>query len=401
MLNVDTALSQMLGRLSPIGTEVIPTTEALGRVTRTKIRANLSQPPFHASAMDGYAVRHEDIQNLPATLTVIDEIPAGVIPTKSITTGQAMRIFTGAPLPDGADTVIMQESTTSTGQHVTIHKGADLGCNIRRCGNDFAKNEMLIADGHYLQPRNLGLITAANVPHVTVTRKPRVALLATGDELVPLGQPAGPGQIVSSNTILLTALLNAQGADVIDLGIAPDDEDGLRIMSRDVRDVDLFVTIGGASVGDHDLVQKVLKGEGLDVDFWRIAMKPGKPLIFGHFRDIPMLGLPGNPASAFVCALIFLLPALFKIQGRMDTSLPIHYYPLAHDLPENGPRQDYKRGQLHPSVDGHAVVHTAAQQDSAKLSVVSAADCLVIRPPHAPAVVAGTMVPVIPFDDLI
>ena len=396
LLPVQDALERICSGFSALEAERIPLTQALGRTTAEPLSARLTQPPFDASAMDGYAVMAEDVETCPVELTVIGEAPAGGAFGETVGTGESVRIFTGGVLPAGADTVVIQENVEKLADdRVRILETAPLGKNIRKQGNDFSEGDVLVEKGVRLTSRHLGLLAAANVADVAVTRKPRVALLATGDELVAIGKKVGPNQIVSSNTVLLSSLIEEQGGEVINLGIARDNEESLRVMADKVRGVDLFITIGGASVGDHDLVQKVLGEEGLDVDFWKVAMRPGKPLIFGKFRDIPMLGLPGNPASAYVCAAVFLLPALHLMMGRISVGADHQVARLKNHLPANGPRQHYMRARAEFDSQGLLTVETATSQDSAKLSTLSGANCLVIRPPHAPEIDLGDMVQVL------
>ncbi|MFC7050586.1 gephyrin-like molybdotransferase Glp [Emcibacter nanhaiensis] len=396
LLPVQDALERICKGFAALESEVIPLVQALGRTTAEPLIARLTQPPFDASAMDGYAVLARDIADCPVELTVIGEAPAGGGFGETVGTGEAVRIFTGGVLPVGTDTVVIQENVEILPDgRIRVLETASLGKNIRKQGNDFAEGDVLVEKGVRLTSRHLGLLAAANVAYVPVSRKPRVALLATGDELVTVGDTVGPNQIVSSNSVLLSTLIMEQGGEVVDLGIARDNEESLRVMADQVKDVDLFITIGGASVGDHDLVQKVLGEEGLEVDFWKVAMRPGKPLIFGKFRDIPMLGLPGNPASAYVCAAVFLLPALHILMGRQSVGAEHQLARLKNPLPANGPRQHYMRARVEFDDQGRLTVKTATSQDSAKLSTLSGANCLAIRAPHAPEIAPGDMVPVL------
>ena len=368
--------------------------QAHGRIAAKDIKARLTQPPFDASAMDGYAVRHADLTGGPAILKLIGEAPAGSVFSGTIGPGEAVRIFTGGVMPKGADTVIIQENTEKPAEDmVRILESAPRGKNIRRAGGDFRNGDILVEKGTRLTSRHIGLLAAANVATLPVSRIPRVALLSTGDELVEVGGTVTAGQIVNSNAVMLSTLLEHQGAEVLELGIARDNESSLRIMAEQVRDVDLFVTIGGASVGDHDLVQKVLGTQGLEVDFWKIAMRPGKPLIFGHYRDIPMLGLPGNPASAYVCALVFLLPALHRLQGRRSSGAQKVMVSLSCALPANGPRQHYMRARIDSDAQGRLVADLAGAQDSGWLSPLARSNGLLIRPPQAPAAAQGALIP--------
>ncbi|WP_321391452.1 gephyrin-like molybdotransferase Glp [Emcibacter sp.] len=396
LLPVQDALDRICSALAPVESEQVSLHSALGRTTAEDLSAKLTQPPFDASAMDGYAVLAEDIEDCPVELNLIGEAPAGGAFDEVVGAGEAVRIFTGGPLPRGADTVVIQENVEKLPENrIRIVETASQGRNIRKMGNDFSAGDVLVEKGLRLGSRHLGLLAAANAAEVSVTRKPRVALLATGDELVRVGEKVGPNQIVSSNSLLIGKLIEEQGGEVIDLGIARDNEESLRVMANKVQDVDLLVTIGGASVGDHDLVQKVLGEEGLKVDFWKIAMRPGKPLIFGQFRNIPMLGLPGNPASAYVCAMVFLLPALHILMGRRMVGADQQVARLKNHLPANGDRQHYMRARAEFDNQGLLTVETASSQDSAKLSTLSGANCLVIRHPNAPEIDLGDMVPIL------
>ncbi|WP_417318050.1 gephyrin-like molybdotransferase Glp [Emcibacter sp.] len=396
LLPVQDALDSICAAFTALDAETVPIAEALGRTTAEAISARLTQPPFDASAMDGYAVFARDVEECPVELEVIGEVAAGHDFKGMLGTGEAIRIFTGGPVPKGADAVLIQENTEKLPDGlIKVLEPVSKGKNIRSMGNDFAEGDVLVEKGIRLTSRHIGLLAAANVSEVQVTRQPRIAFLATGDELVSIGEPVGPNQIVSSNSLLLASLIEEQGGEAIDLGIARDNEQSLRIMADKVRDVDMFITIGGASVGDHDLVQKVLGEEGLEVDFWKVAMRPGKPLIFGKFRGIPMLGLPGNPASAYVCALVFLLPALHILLGRLAIGADRQVARLKNHLPANGDRQHYMRARAEFDNQGLLIVETASSQDSAKLSTLSGANCLVIRQPHAPEIDLGDMVPVL------
>ncbi|WP_417624410.1 gephyrin-like molybdotransferase Glp [Paremcibacter congregatus] len=399
LMPVEQALHRITQAFTPLGSEIIPLDQALGRTTAIDHQAAITQPPFDASAMDGYAVRAEDLKDGPTELKLIGEAPAGQHFTGTVTAGTAVRIFTGGPVPAGADTVIMQENTTRPDDHcIRITVPAEKGRNIRPAGNDFSHGQILVKQGTVLTARHIGMMAAANIAHPSVTIKPRIALLSTGDELVQVGETPGPGQIINSNNLLLSTLISENGGVAVDLGIARDNraalEDRIALLDKQ-QDIDLFITIGGASVGDHDLVQDVLGQHGLKVNFWKLAIRPGKPMIFGHFKDCPMIGLPGNPASAYVCAVNFLVPALHIMLGRQNTGAPISIARLAHDLPENGARQDYMRAHFSEDDTGAKIVTALPRQDSAKLSSLALANCLLIRPPHATAAKSGTSVSIL------
>jgi len=398
MIPVAEALSNILAAMPKMPTEQVPLKAGLGRVLAEDVVSRMTQPPRDMSAMDGYAVRVEDIAASPATLTVIGESAAGSGFTGTLGAGQAVRIFTGAPIPEGADTVIIQEVTDRDGDQVTIKEGADKGAFIRLRGLDFVEGHALVRGGWRLGARGLGLIAAMNVPWLMVRRKPRVAILATGDELVMPGEQPGPDQIISSNSVALCAYVEALGGEAIDLGIARDDEGSLRAMLAGARGADLLVTIGGASVGDHDLVQKVLGSEGLQLNFYKVAMRPGKPLIFGRLGNTPVLGLPGNPVSVGVTGAVFLKPAIEAMLGlpAVETFETVR---LGRDLKENDQRQDYLRAELGTDKDGQLTATPFETQDSSMMAMFTKADCLLIRPPFAPAANAGDMVDIIRLGD--
>ncbi len=399
MIPVEEALARITGALTPLPAESVALTAARGRVLAEDVVSRRTQPPVAVSAMDGYAVRAADVANVPAELIQIGESAAGRGFDGAVAAGQTVRIFTGAPVPDGADCVIMQEDTKAEGERIVVDLAGAPGKHIRPAGLDFQEGEAGLKRGHLLSARDIGLAAAMNVPWLKVTRRPRVALLATGDELVRPGEPIGESQIVSSNSLSLAALVESLGGAAIDLGIAQDNADSLKAMAAGAQGADLLVTLGGASVGDHDLVQSVLGQEGLAVDFWRIAMRPGKPLIFGKLGDTPMLGLPGNPVSALVCGLVYLRPALLTLLGATDTDLPQSQAVLASELPANDHRQDYLRARLGQE-DGRLVATPFGKQDSSMLSRLAAADCLIVRPPHDPPIAAGDTVAIVPLDHL-
>lgn len=391
LIPVEEALARITGALQPVGSEWVNIAQAHGRVLAQAVISNRTQPPFAVSAMDGYAVRAGDVANVPAKLTVIGQAPAGGAFTGAVGPGQAVRIFTGGPLPKGADTIVIQENTQADGDQVTVTQPVTAGRHIRAEGLDFRTGDVMLTAGRRLGARDVALAAAMNAPWLKVARRPRIALLATGDELVRPGEPIGPHQIVSSNALGLAALITAAGGEAFDLGIAKDDRDELRALALGARGADMLITLGGASVGDHDLVQSVLGEAGLKVDFWKIAMRPGKPLIFGHMGQTPILGLPGNPVSSMVCGLLFVRPAIAALLGETGGGNYTRSAILGADMAQNDSRQDYVRATLGP--DGVATPFTV--QDSAMLSSLAKAGCLIIRPPHAPAAKAGDSVPVL------
>jgi molybdopterin molybdotransferase len=395
LMPVADARARILGAMKTVSAENVSLANGLDRVLANDVIARVTQPPVAVSAMDGYAVRASDVATVPAVLNVIGEAPAGGAYDGRVEQGQAVRIFTGGPVPDGADAIVIQEDTDRDGNKVTVKESSTAGRFIRPAGLDFSNGDVGIQAGHTLTARDIALCAAMNVPWLRVRRKPRIAVLANGDELVMPGEAIGPNQIVSSNNVGLCALINASGGEAIDLGIAPDDAEGLIAMAAGARGADLLVTIGGASVGDHDLIQSVLGDTGLEVDFWRIAMRPGKPLIFGHFGDVPMLGLPGNPVSALVCGLVFLKPAIAALLGAEAPDLETRQATITSDLGQNDQRQDYLRATTTRDDEGNLTVTPFGKQDSSMLSRLARADALILRPPHAGAVSAGEPVEII------
>ncbi|MDC0737444.1 molybdopterin molybdotransferase MoeA [Cognatishimia sp. SS12] len=386
MIPVSAALDQLFQLVTTVGTEEVPLAKANGRVLRADAVARRDQPPFDGSAMDGYAVKNAEA--VPgARLTVIGESAAGHGFADTVGAGQAVRIFTGAPVPAGTDRVIIQEDVSRDGDTITLGDTLDQGHHIRPRGVDFADGSALTAP-RLLRPADIALLAAMNIPAVTVSRRPTVALISTGDELVMPGGTPGPDQIMVSNTFGLAALLRDLGAAPRMLPIARDTQPSLEMAFELAADADLVVTIGGASVGDHDLVGKVAADLGMARSFYKVAMRPGKPLMAGRLKSgAMMVGLPGNPVSAMVCGHVFLAPVLRGFLGLPMGPAPRRRAPLAADLAANGPREHYMRGTL-----TEGAVSLAAQQDSSLLSVLSSANVLVIRPPSAPAVPAGTMV---------
>lgn len=400
LLPVAEAQQSIIDAVGPLPAEQISLADGLGRVLAREVASRRDQPPMAMSAMDGYAVRAADVASLPATLNVVGYAPAGHAFDGSVGPGEAVRIFTGAPVPDGADTIVIQENTEQSDEIVRVVDGtAPVGRYIRPAGLDFATGDVLLPRGKVLTARDVGLSAAMNVPWLSVHRKPRISILATGDEIVMPGDPIGRDQIVSSNALSLAAFITAQGGTPLDLGIAPDEEDGLRALAAGARGSDILVTTGGASVGDHDLVQSVLGDIGLKVDFWRIAMRPGKPLMFGRIDGTFLIGLPGNPVSSLVCAIMFLAPAIRKMLG-MENLLPeTGTARLGSDLPENDEREDYLRASLTRDENGDLIATPYGKQDSSMFATIARADALVIRKPFIKAAMAGSPVQYIPLKD--
>ena len=398
-LSVDEALAHILAGAVPLPSETIAIETARDRILAADLAAKLTQPPFDASAMDGYATRAVDVATLPATLDIIGESAAGHPFGGRVGPGQAVRIFTGAPVPDGANAIVIQENTERLGDRVVVRPGTVDLDHIRRRGFDFNTGESLLDAGRKLGPRELSLAAAMGHGRVAVHRKPRVAVLSTGDELVMPGETPGVGQIVSSNHLGVAALAEIAGADVIPLGIARDTRESLTAHIERAAGADILVTIGGASVGDHDLVAPVLEGRGMQLAFWKIAMRPGKPLMFGRLGPQRIVGLPGNPVSALVCMRVFVVPLIYAFAGvppASDASAATARAAVA--LGANGPRQHYMRGTLKRAADGTLEVTPVRSQDSSLLSPLAIADCLLIRPPNGPAVSAGDSVPILRLD---
>jgi molybdopterin molybdotransferase len=397
MIAVEEAVRRIVAAFRPTAGETVAIGEAAGRVLAADAVAQASQPPAAVSSMDGYAVRAADaVQN--ASLKVIGSAPAGHPFAGRVASGEAVRIFTGGVVPEGADAVVIQEDTEAQGERVVVREAAMLGRHIRKAGLDFAKGEALAKTGQRLSARDLSLIAAGDGAEVSVRRRPRVVFAATGDELSRPGEPRKPGGIVASSGYALAAMIARWGGEAIDLGILPDTSEAVAGIADRAAGADLVVTLGGASVGDHDLVQKALGPKGFALDFWKIAMRPGKPLIFGRLGDVPLLGLPGNPVSTLVCALLFLKPALAALLGTHADEKPLTAK-LGSDLKPNDGRQDYLRARVELK-NGERIATPFAVQDSSMLSTFARADALIVRAPQAPACRAGDFVQVLLIDDM-
>lgn len=382
---VDEARARILAGLTPLTSETVRLADALGRTLSKPLAARRTQPPWDCSAMDGYALRAADAAAPGATLRVVGESAAGRGYAGRLGSGEAARIFTGAPVPDGADAILLQEDASRGGDLVTFSEAATAGRHIRRAGLDFSAGEILLEAGRRLGARDLALGAALGHGEVEASRKPRVAILATGDELVAAGEIPGPDQIVASNAFAIAGVVTAEGGEPIDLGIAPDDHRTIvsAVERAIAAEADVLVTLGGASVGDHDLIQPALKEAGVQLDFWRIAMRPGKPMMAGRRGAMLALGLPGNPVSSIVCALLFLAPALRKLTGRSDVEPVLMRAKLGRDMPANDHRDDYMRSALTYDSEGFAVATAFERQDSSMLRPLAGAECLLIRPAHA------------------
>ncbi len=399
MIPVEEARARILAGIAATSPEVVPLAAAWGRVLAAPILARLTQPPRDVSAMDGYALRAAD-GLLGAMLKVVGSAPAGHPWEGTLRQGEALRLFTGSIVPDGADSILLQEDATRDGDAVTVREAVAQGRHIRRAGQDFAAGDVLIAPGKRLNARDIGLIAAGNHPWATVHRRPRVAILATGDEIALPGDPIPPGGIVSSNSHALAAVVRACGGEATVLPIAADDRATLMAAADSARGMDLLVTSGGASVGEHDLVQEALGARGLVVDFWQIAMRPGKPLMHGRLGDVPMIGLPGNPVSSLVCAILFVVPALQKLSGLPAAAPSTVTARLGAALAANDKRADHLRATLSVDDAGNLVATAFPRQDSSMLRLMAQADALILRAPFAPALEAGAPVRVIRLDAL-
>ncbi len=400
MISVDEARQRILAAFHPLAAETVPVAEGLGRVIAEDLIARVTQPPSAVSAMDGYAVRAGDVATPPVTLRQIGVAPAGSAFAGRVGAGECVRIFTGGPVPDGADAIVIQENASAEGDRITVRQTAKPGTYVRPAGLDFRSGEIGVPAGRRLTARDVGLAAAMNRPWISVRRRPRIAIVSTGDEVVLPGDPIGPHQIVSSNGFALGAFVAACGGVPIQLGVVRDDAAALQAIAAGAQGADLLVTSGGVSVGEHDLVRQALGQSGLAVDFWRIAMRPGKPLMFGRIGATPVLGLPGNPVSSLVCALIFLRPAIARMLGASTEGEHSDRAVLGRDLEANDRRQDYLRATLSTDESGRRVATPFAKQDSSMLSLLAKADCLVVRPPLAPAARKGDPVEIVTFPGL-
>jgi molybdopterin molybdotransferase len=399
LLPVDEARARIVAALTPTAAETVALAEGAGRVLSRGVVARLTQPPADVSAMDGYAVRAADAVE-GASLAVTGAAPAGRPFAGAVGAGEAVRIFTGGFVPDGADAILLQEDATASGNAVRVNETVRAGRHIRRRGLDFAEGAEVLPAGRKLTARDIGLAAASNNPWLAVHRKPRIGILATGDEIALPGDPIPPGGIVSSNAHALAALVRASGGDPVVLPIAPDDTNAIAEVAATAHAFDLLVTTGGASVGEHDLIQEALGGEGFALGFWKIAMRPGKPLIWGRLGRTPVLGLPGNPVSALVCGVVFLIPAIAKLSGLPGTAAPTRRVATTVALAQNDRRADHLRATLSVDGDGRMAVTPAGVQDSSMLATLARADALVLRAPFAPAVPAGAEVEVILLAEL-
>ncbi len=397
LLTVEDALAKILRTAKPLSAERVLLQNAYGRVLARPVKATRDQPPFDASAMDGYAVRQIDVKTIPVRLKIVGTAAAGHAFARAINKQQAIRTLTGAPIPKNADTLVMQENTVRDDSELEIVQATPVGKNIRRRGLDFKRGQSLLSAGTRLNARDIGLAAAGNTANVIVYRRPHVVIITTGDELVLPGQKPRGDQIVSSNSFALESMVRAWGAKVTNLGIIKDSLKATVTAIRKGLKADIVVTTGGASVGDHDFVQQAFKDCGVRIGFWKIALRPGKPLMFGTKAKARVLGLPGNPVSALVCARIFLKPLLDQMQGLPLGELRVTAK-LSAALLENDTRRDYIRATLETAPDGSRIAKPFATQDSSMQRTLRDSHCLIIRPPHAKAAVAGDMVEILVLD---
>jgi molybdopterin molybdotransferase len=393
LMPVADALAAILEGSAPLGEEMVALDAAYHRVLARDIAAKRTQPPQAMSAMDGYAVRAADAASVGARLKVIGEVAAGKPFDRALGAGEAARIFTGGVIPDGADAVVIQEDTDVDGNAIRLTEAAVKGRHIRAAGIDFREGDVLLSAGNRLSDRDLSLAASMNFPELPVRRRPKVALLATGDELVMPGNTPGPGQIVYSNGYALRALVRAEGADTVDLGVAADTLAATTAGIRCARDsgADILVTTGGASVGDHDLVKTALEAEDVKIAFWKIAMRPGKPMMHGRLGGMRVIGVPGNPVSSYVCTLLFVVPLIRALAGSKVIHDSRETALLGRDVGQNDVREDYLRARLERRDDGSLIATPVNHQDSSLLANLSAAQALVIRAPFAPAAKAGAL----------
>ncbi|WP_244459979.1 gephyrin-like molybdotransferase Glp [Roseomonas fluvialis] len=399
MLAVEEARARIIAALTPTAAETVALADGAGRVLARGVVARLTQPPADVSAMDGYAVRAADAPE-GAVLRMAGAAPAGRPFAGRVGPGEAVRIFTGGFVPDGADAILLQEDASPSDGAVRVNETVQAGRWIRRRGLDFAEGTQVLPARRKLTARDIGLAAASNNPWLAVHRRPRVGILATGDEIALPGDPIPPGGIVSSNAHALAALVRAAGGEPVVLPIAPDDTAAIADVAAGAHAFDLLVTTGGASVGDHDLIQQALGGEGFELGFWKIAMRPGKPLIWGRLGRTPVLGLPGNPVSALVCGVVFLIPAIARLSGLEGAPTPTRRVLTAVPLAQNDRRADHLRAALSVDAQGRMLVTPAPVQDSSMLATLARADALVMRAPFAPALPAGAEVEAIILAEL-
>jgi molybdopterin molybdotransferase len=401
LMPVADALAAILAGSQPLAEEMVALDAAYHRTLARDVAARRTQPPQAMSAMDGYAVRAADASHVNARLKVIGEVAAGRPFDRALGAGEAARIFTGGVIPAGADAVVIQEDTVTDGNTITITEAASPGRHIRPAGVDFREGDVLLSAGRRLSDRDLSLAASMNFPELPVRRRPKVALLATGDELVMPGQTPGPGQIVYSNGYALRSLARAEGADTVDLGVAADTLESTTAGIRRAREAkaDILVTTGGASVGDHDLVKSALEAEGVSIAFWKIAMRPGKPMMHGRLGAMRVVGVPGNPVSSYVCTMLFVVPLIRALSGRRTIHYTRESALLGRDVGANDVREDYLRARLEERPDGRPIATPVNHQDSSLLANLALSQALLIRAPFAPAAKAGEVCEILRLPD--
>lgn len=381
MLNAQEALSIILENVSPLGAITVSLEHCRGFVLAQTVIANADVPPFDNAGMDGYAVRSEDIQSVPMTLKLVGEIAAGAVASKPLQKGEAYRILTGAKIPEGCDAVVQQEWTENVAKDkVTIVRAVQAGHNIRSAGADIKKGSVVLEQGTRLRAQEIGLLASLGKRFVQIVRPPSVAVLATGNELVELGYPVPDGKIRNSNAYVLQALLQEMGCEVKNLGIAKDEPSEIKAKLSEGLNYDAVITSGGVSVGDYDYVLDIMKELGVEIRFWKVNIKPGKPFVFGVRNGTPVFGLPGNPVSTMVTFLQFVKPALLKMMGQkeMVTGFRLQAV-LEHEITKKDGKRHFVRGILEHK-NGSLVVRTTGPQMSNVLSSLSQANCLIILP---------------------
>lgn len=398
LLSVEEARSRILAEIPVLGLETVPIDQARGRVAGEDIVARLTHPPVPVSAMDGYGLSSKDVGQLPVRLRKIGESKAGSSFKGRMKPGACVRIFTGAAVPEGVDVIALQEDAEESGGEVVIRETPAPGVYIRPAGLDFSAGQVMARQGKLLTARDLGLLASSGHGKVAVRRRPKVAILSTGDELVLPGEEPGPDQIVCSNGLALAAAVESWGAEAIDLGIALDRIDAIAQAADRASGADILVTSGGASAGDHDLVQAGIAQRGFVQNFWRIAMRPGKPLMFGKIGRLPVLGVPGNPVSAMVCAMLFLKPVLNRMYGSPSPELVFEKAILGAAMGANDRREEYSRARLEHAPDGRLIARPFSAQDSAMQRAMAEAGALIKRPPFAPPAAEGDEVEIIRLD---
>ncbi len=397
MISIEEARGRIVAALSPVGPEVVSLAAAWGRVLAAPVAARMDKPGHDVSAMDGYALRAADCATLPARLRVIGAAPAGHPFGGTIGPGEAVRVFTGSVIPAGADAVVIQEDTDEGAETVEIRWSPRPRAHVRPRAGDFAAGDVLLSPPRRLTARDVGIAASAGHAWLTVRRRPRVAILSTGDEISLPGDPVPPGGLVSSNAFVLDAIVRAAGAEPMTLPIAPDDPAAIAEAVAALRGADLVVTSGGASVGAHDLIRPALGPIGLALDFWKIAMRPGKPFMFGRIGEAALVGLPGNPVSATVCAILFLVPAIERLLGLPGAAPATMRARAGATLPANDHRADHLRASLSRDAEGTLVAMPAPRQDSSQMAILAASDALILRAPGAGEVALGEWVDVIPL----